>query len=306
MSSFDPSRPELAPYGFTCERWTLQGLPRPDRHNEIELNFLPTGSLSYLLGGHKATLRAGRMAAFWAVMPHQVIGAENNPEYFVVTIPLVCFLQFRLPERLTHRLLHGMLVVDPSDENAASDLRMMEQWSRDLAAGQVDQQKAALLEIEARLLRLALALPELQKKTPVTLPQGPALDTGGLSKSEQIAAYVARHYTERLTASQIGQAVGLHPNYAMAVFRKAFNTTLIEFITQHRLSHAQRLLVTTNDTVLKIALEAGFGSVNRFNQVFKQCCGCTPVQYRQRFRIISPSSALRYNENLPGAQDCGL
>lgn len=288
MSSFDPSRPELAPYGFTCERWMPQGLPRPDRHNEIELNFVPTGSLTYLLGGHKATLQAGKLAAFWAVMPHQVIGAENNPEYFVVTIPLVCFLQFRLPERLTHRLLQGMLVVDPSHENAVSDLRSMNQWSRDLAAGQPDPQRAALLEIEARLLRLALALPELRKETPGSPAHGVVLDTGGLSKSEQIAAFIARHYTERLTAEGIGRAVGLHPNYAMAVFRKAFHTSLIDFLTQHRLSHAQRLLVTTNDTVLKIALEAGFGSVNRFNQVFKQSCGCTPVQYRQR-HCASPS-----------------
>ena len=40
---------------------------------------------------------------------------------------------------------------------------------------------------------------------------------------------------------KIGAAVGLHPNYAMNLFKKVFATTLTEYLTQQRLSHAQRL-----------------------------------------------------------------
>lgn len=46
MVSFDSSRPNFAPYGFTCELWTPVPMKRADRHNEIELNLLKHGSLT--------------------------------------------------------------------------------------------------------------------------------------------------------------------------------------------------------------------------------------------------------------------
>ena len=56
MTSFDHARPDFAPYGFTCERWTARQMRRPDRHNEIEVNLLGEGPLTYLLGGRKVVL----------------------------------------------------------------------------------------------------------------------------------------------------------------------------------------------------------------------------------------------------------
>jgi AraC-like DNA-binding protein len=42
---------------------------------------------------------------------------------------------------------------------------------------------------------------------------------------------------------------------------------LVEYTNQHRVSHARRLLVTTNEKILTIALESGFRSLSRFNVV---------------------------------------
>ena len=36
--SFDPSRPDFAPYGLTCVHWRPSPMRRPDHHNEVELN----------------------------------------------------------------------------------------------------------------------------------------------------------------------------------------------------------------------------------------------------------------------------
>ena len=70
---------------------------RPDRHNEIELNLLKNGSLTYLFGGERVTVPHGSLIAFWAAIPHQIIGYSGEPEYYVVTLPLAWFLQCRLP-----------------------------------------------------------------------------------------------------------------------------------------------------------------------------------------------------------------
>lgn len=260
---------------------------RPDRHNEIELNLLQTGSLSYIFGGRKIIIEAGRLAVFWAAIPHQVISADNNPEYFVATIPLAWFLQWNIPQYLVHSVLHGRIEFDPMPDKTGLDKRFLERWIEDLASGQAELRRAALLEIEARLVRLATALPAYHTEQVDNRTHGLILSEGGLSKAEQMSAYIARHYTELLTVEKISQSVGLHPNYAMAVFRKAFGGTMIDFVTQHRLSHAQLLLITTDNTILSVSLDAGFGSISHFNEMFKKSFGCTPRQYRQHHRIAS-------------------
>lgn len=270
MQRFDSSRPEFAQYGFTCEVWKPTRMPRPDRHNEVELNLLMAGSLTYLLGGHRITIEAGRLAAFWAAIPHQIVGAEGGEPYFVVTLPLSEFLTAGLPVAVVNRILHGELVVD-SVTDPCDELKLR-QWEKEFHDRDPAGPLAARLEIRARLLRLARTL----SSEPVTRHPDPAL-----SRADQLACYIARNYHEPLTADSIAKANGLHPNYAMNLFRRVFGTTMTSFITQHRISHAQRLLLTTGDAVLDVALAAGFQSLSRFNEAFKAACGCSPRDYRK-------------------------
>ena len=284
VPTFDQSRKDLAPYGFTCVRWAPTLMPRPDRHNEVEVNLLEQGSLTYLLGGQKVTIPAGRLALFWAGIPHQIIGFESKAKYFVMTMPLVWFLQWRLPDAFARVVLHGGLVLEPEAGRLAADRIHFQSWLEDVSAPSEDRQRICLLEIEARLRRLALtmapATPGERRKHAATI-----LGEGGLSKAEQMASFIAEHYAEPITCEKVGHAVGLHPNYAMSVFQRAFGATLGEYVTQHRLSHAQRLLVTTEDLILNIALSSGFGSLSRFNEAFRRAFGCTPRAYRKEHQL---------------------
>ncbi len=106
-----------------------------------------------------------------------------------------------------------------------------------------------------------------------------------LSRADQLACYIAKNYQQPLTSQSIADANGVHPNYAMGLFRQTFGTTMTSFIIQHRISHAQRLLVTTDDTILNVALASGFQSLSRFNEAFKAACGCSPRIYRKMHRV---------------------
>lgn len=279
MHSFDAARKDFSPYGLTCVEWTPTPMPKPDRHNEIELNYLPAGSLTYLLGGERVTVPAGRLALFWAAIPHQIVAWEGSQPYHVATLPLAWFLQCALPESLAHPVLQGKIV---SDTQAHDDEIRFQRWTADMQSKDERRTEAALLEIQARLLRFALALD--QSKSSATKKASDRSTVGELSRADQLACHIAQHFAEPLTADQIARAVGLHPNYAMNVFRKAFGITMTQFVVQHRLYNAQRLLVTTEDPILDLALESGFQSVSRFNEVFKQAFHCTPRDYRKAHR----------------------
>lgn len=285
MISFDPTRPDFKPYGFTCVRWKPSPMRRPDHHNEVELNLLPSGSVTYLLGGKKVRIESGRLIAFWAAIPHQIIEYSEGHEYFVATIPFAWFLQCKLPDKLVQPLLRGEVISEPRQQRSAFDCDLFAQWEHDLqGAPQDDLQRLVLLEMEARLLRLAHALPA-QSKAAQQRQRKLVLNDGGLNKVEQMACFVAQHYLEQLNVEDIGKSVGLHPNYAMNLFQKTFGTTLIDYLTHHRVSHAQRLLATTDEKIVEVAFSSGFGSISRFNEAFRRECGCSPREYRRQHQL---------------------
>ena len=139
--------------------------------------------------------------------------------------------------------------------------------------------------MEARLNRLALTLPRFESQSAKSRRKHPTLGQSALNKVERMACMIAQHYTDRLTAENISREVGLHPNYAMSLFKKSFGTTLIAYLTRHRVSHAQRLLATTEDKIVDVALSSGFMSISRFNEAFRRACGCSPREYRMRHEL---------------------
>ena len=251
-------------------------MPRPDRHNEVELNLLSSGSLTYLLGGQRKKIESERLSVFWAAIPHQIVDFEGDSPYFVVTLPLSDFLGAGIETEFISRILHGELLVDiAADESDQSKFR---QWEKELRDGDAKKERPALIEVKARLMRFAhgqTGRSDVRRHSPQ------------LSRADQLACYIAQNYQEPLTSKLISEAIGVHPNYAMNLFRQTFGTTMTSFITAHRISHAQRLLVTSDDTILDVALSAGFQSLSRFNEAFKKACGCSPRNFRNAHRTIS-------------------
>jgi AraC-like DNA-binding protein len=200
-----------------------------------------------------------------------------------MTIPLTWFLQWHLPEPMNQSVLHGQVVVEQDQSPASGDVARFGVWAGDLASDSSERARACALEVEARLRRLSLSLKG--GSSPVHRHQlAGSVPDQGLSCAERMASYIAMHYTEPLSARQISEHVGLSTNYAMTLFGRTFGTTLVSYVTQHRLSHAQRLLVSTGHPVIDVAFQSGFGSLSRFHQSFKEAFGCTPLKFRMKVR----------------------
>lgn len=280
VDSFDPERPDFSPYGLTCTHWQPSSMARPDHHSEIELNFLTSGSLTYLLGGQKCVALAGRLSLFWAANPHQIIEFSDDANYIVATIPLQCFLEWKLPDQFVQSLMRGQFLSESSDAMSAKDAQLFSQWVIDLQDERPEMEKPVLLEMQARLTRFAFNVSTQEDRHSLTNLPGATLN-----KIEQMACYIAQHYTQKLKVQEIADHVKLNANYAMNLFQKSFGTTLINYITLHRISHAQRLLTTTDKTITEIAFQSGFLSLSRFNDAFSRSCGQSPREYRKSHDI---------------------
>jgi len=291
MKHFDSNRPEFAPYGFTCEVWEPRSMSRPDQHNEIEVNFLEQGRLTYLFGGKRITLDANELTLFWAAVPHQIIEFENVERYFVATIPFGWFMRWGLPEELRSHLVLGNVVSNHSQPEGASHDRMrFQQWQRDLDGSGDDLREAVELELRARVLRFSTSYRCVSTHVvPVSTGEGRSNPTG-LEKAELMAGFIAKNFRSRLLIKEIAANVNLHPDYAAALFRKTFGITLNLHITQHRVAEAQRLLLTSDRRIVDIALLSGFDSLSRFNRAFKQLTGSTPSRFRINAHMESPKN----------------
>lgn len=256
-------------------------MPRPDRHDEIEINFLNRGTLTYLMGGERVTIQPRRVTAFWAAIPHQIVAFEDVNFYSVVTVPFGWILQWGLPEHLLSALTKGQMAVDGDDSRAIIDSQLFDQWHEDVQRKSSQNREIVVLELRARLLRLAETLRSQETRPPSEDHAQRERPQTNLEKSEFMACFVARNYTSRIQVKDIAACVGLHPDYAATLFRKTFGTTLNALITRHRIAHAQRLLVTSRARIVNIAQDSGFDSLSRFNRAFKELALMTPRQYRK-------------------------
>jgi len=272
--------------GFASNGFRPTLMQRPHRHTEVEINFVEAGSLTYLFGGTQMRVEAGQLALFWATIPHQVVQVEAPSVFHWVTIPFASFLQWRLPGILTRRIVCGNFVVEQQEKRYQLYQHLFRQWYTDLQAASPEHRTIVQLEVEACLRRFALSFTTTDasaiKDSTMVLP------FEELKSVEQIATFIADHYTETLPVACIAQHVHLHPNYAMHLFRKNFGISIVDAITRYRIAHAQRLLITTSRNIAEIARDAGFGSVSHFYTMFKNACAMSPGAYRRASSHFPP------------------
>lgn len=268
---------ETAIIGLAGYRGEPAPMRRAHRHNEVEINYLERGTISYQFGGTPVELSAGHLALFWAAVPHRLAAIEPGTVLCWLTIPLGLFLSWRLPEALTDRVLRGRPIAARDEARRLLDGLLVHQWLDDLSGRVPERRAIALREIEARCRRLALATArpgdEAARAAPVA---------GGAV--ERMAAFIATQHAEPIRIADAARAANLQPSQAMYLFRRDLGMSIGAYLTQHRVAAAQRLLATTELGALEVALESGFGSLSRFYVAFRRACGCSPHQYRAALR----------------------
>jgi len=263
----------LSPLGFRVWKTdAVRPMGLPHTHPDIELNYVQKGTLRYLHAGKYHQVAAGSAAIFWGGIPHQALDSRSEPAGIWITLPIAWLLQWNLRRNLTHRLLIGDL-----RQSGAIPGETFERWLKDYLSRDAERRKIVTLEIEASLRRIALD----SRGGPPSAPENE-----GIWKIETVTRFMAEHYREPLAIKEIAASVGLHPRYLMRAFKKQANLSLWEYLTRLRVSHAQRLLVTTDLKIIDVALESGFGSVAPFYAAFSEHCGGeSPVRFRKRSRI---------------------
>lgn len=85
-----------------------------------------------------------------------------------------------------------------------------------------------------------------------------------------------------LSLSQVAASSGASRNHLNVLFRQAINLTVHQLLVRYRLAKALEMMNAKNHTILHIALESGFGSINTFERNCRVVLGATPREIRAR------------------------
>ena len=87
-----------------------------------------------------------------------------------------------------------------------------------------------------------------------------------------------------LTLQKLAKALAMPPNHLSQIINEQFNQNFFDFINQHRIEAAKKMLVdpaTKHYSILAICEEVGFNSKSAFNAAFKKHTDMTPSDFRK-------------------------
>lgn len=79
----------------------------------------------------------------------------------------------------------------------------------------------------------------------------------------------------------LARHTGVSENYISQVLNEVIGQNFFDFVNSHRIEAAKINLRESDDTILKVALDAGFNSRSSFYTAFKKVTGQTPTAYRK-------------------------
>lgn len=254
-------------------------------HAQLELFYLQEGEVEIAVGPHSILVGPGDLGVIFPNVVHSyatppgrdscalaaMVGLEAAEGYYQT------LTQFRpdrpvVPARLVHPDLAYCLqslareLTLPSGERPGGDTGA-------LNGGSGPNGEACRAMVQLILARL---LPSL------SLSPNPNGEREELTY--QIIRYLAGHYREPVSLTQLAQALRVSRYHLSHVFAEKFGMSFSCYLNNLRLELAAHLLRTSRQPVTQIYAEAGFSSARTFNRAFRESYGIPPLQYRREGR----------------------
>ena len=105
------------------------------------------------------------------------------------------------------------------------------------------------------------------------------------SLARAAARYIERNCGVQGSLTDIARHLGCSNRHLRRVFEDAYHVRPVEYRQTCRLLLAKSLLTDTDLSVVDVAYSAGFGSLRRFNEVFRRRYRLTPTALRSQARL---------------------
>ena len=112
------------------------------------------------------------------------------------------------------------------------------------------------------------------------------LYTGNSSIISKAAKYINENYMNKITLKTVAEELHTNHSYLSTLFKKEVGIGFIDYLNDIRIKRSQDLLVSTNLSLVEIAMRSGFDSQSYFTKTFKKKYDITPSEYRKINRTL--------------------
>lgn len=243
-------------------------------HDELEFLLIERGQMEIdCVGGHHSA-KAGQVVFINSRVPHATTCVTPNTSYGL--------LQFRekdfLPEEDADVLRYFACLHRTTESPFCllDDARVAGLVHDILVEGNEKRQAHALL-MRGGVICLLGALVRL----------GVLTDTEALGRTPQLhkilpaLSFIHEKYAQDISLDVISARLGFDPSYFCRIFKAAVGATPVEYLNFVRVCKAEKLLASTDMSILEVSGAVGISSVSYFNRIFKRYNGIAPTQFRR-------------------------
>lgn len=102
---------------------------------------------------------------------------------------------------------------------------------------------------------------------------------------QSMMSYIQQNYQNKISLEDIASSASVSKRECLRCFQISIHKTPFAYLMDYRIEMAEKLLKTTDLSVIDIALQTGFSNGAYFGMIFKKNCGITPGEYRKKYSL---------------------
>ncbi len=107
-----------------------------------------------------------------------------------------------------------------------------------------------------------------------------------------VQRFIQEHLDEELPLERLARVAHFSPYHFHRIFRGLVGEAVSEYVRRLRLESAALALKSSGRSVIRVALDAGYGTHEAFSRAFRQQFGVSPSQYRAGRRPVPPQESV--------------
>ena len=260
-------------------------------HPEMEVIIVNHGTINFSTSDLRETLTAGQGIVINMNVMHSIEPATDDvncsmysilfhPTYVLGSESTRMYDKFYVP-LATNKSFQYLLL----DEENLEQAKLLN-YINSCIAENLMHRFGYELSTKAKLCEFWVALSNIV--SPIELPKSVVKSIAtDEARTKEMIRYMDTHFNESITLDMLAETVHISKSECCRCFKRALNTTPIEYLMKLRISKAAHM-IQSNDEKAKsfqdLAFHSGFNNASYFNKIFRQYMGCTPSEYRRRVK----------------------
>ena len=251
-------------------------------HPELELVFIEEGSGKRHIGNHISYFNEGDLILIGSNLPHYGFSSRLSGinQEIVLQINQDCFGSdfFKMVETSS---IEGLF------EKAKMGLSFKGETHYEVGRRLKSMFSMTSFEKVLELLNIFHIL-SMDESCEILNANGLAMMVSGndYNRIEVIYDLVRSRFASKISLDQVADAIHMTVPAFCRFFKKSTGKTFVHFLNEYRVTHACKLLIENESSILDISFDCGFNNLSNFNRAFKKVVGKSPSEYRSDMQRV--------------------